>query len=172
MTEQSAPQKIKALLFDVDGILTDNGLYVAEDGSTMKKFCISDGAGIKLAHMAGLTTGVISGHRSEATTHRAKQLGMEICHIGVKDKIPVFDSVLSKLGLDASEVMFMGDDYMDLPLLRRAGFSATVPEAPQIVRDHCHFVSIRGGGCGAVRDVIEHILEAQGQLEQLMKRFL
>ncbi len=172
MTQNCTIHNIKALLFDVDGILTDNGLYVAEDGSTMKKFCISDGAGIKLAHMAGLTTGVISGHHSEATTHRAQQLGMKICHIGVKDKIPVFDGVLDELGLSANQVMFMGDDYMDLPLLRRAGFSATVPEAPEIVREHCDFISTRKGGFGAVRDVIEHILNAQGRMEELMKRFL
>ncbi len=172
MAHDERLRRIKALLFDVDGILTDNGLYVGEDGTTFKKFCILDGAGIKLAQMAGLKTGLISGHSSQATLQRARALGMEICEIGVKDKVPVFESVLRRLDLNAEEVSFMGDDFMDAPLLRRAGFAATVPEAPPQIRDLCHFVSARPGGKGAVRDMIEHVLEGQGQLESLLKRFL
>ncbi|MFT7618847.1 MAG: 3-deoxy-D-manno-octulosonate 8-phosphate phosphatase (KDO 8-P phosphatase) [Planctomycetota bacterium] len=172
MTTNNKITEIKALLFDVDGILTDNGLYVDEDGRTSKKFCIGDGAGIKLAHMAGLTTGVISGHSSQSTVFRAKQLGMTVCEVGVKDKIPVFERVLADLGLNAGQVLFMGDDYMDLPLLRRAGFAATVPEASSLVRDHCDYVTIKAGGQGAVREIIEYILATQGKLDELMKRFL
>ncbi len=172
MTERPRLLDIKVLLFDVDGILTDNGLYVGEDGNTFKKFCILDGAGIKLAHMAGLTTGVISGHDSKATILRADKLAMAVCEVGVKDKVPVFERILRELGVEPHQAMFMGDDYMDLPLLRMAGYAATVPEAPKIVRNQCDFVATIPGGRGAVREVIEHILEGQGSLDALVKRFL
>lgn len=164
-------QRLKALIFDVDGILTDNGLYVGEDGNVMKRFNILDGAGIKFAQAAGLATGVISGHQSEATRKRATQLGMRICHVGVKDKIPVFDSVLVELGIDAEDVLYMGDDLMDLPLLRRAGIAVTVPEADPAVLEICDHVTRRRGGQGAVREMVEWVLRSTDRWDAILARF-
>ena len=163
--------KLKALLFDVDGVLTDNGLWVGENGEMLKRFDIRDGAGIKLAQLGGLTIGLISGHQSRATVERATRLGIDICHVGVKDKVPVFEKTLEDLELAPSQVLYMGDDVMDLPLLRRAGVAVTVPEAPQIVRDAAHVTTTAPGGRGAVREIIEAVLSAQGKLDEVLQRF-
>lgn len=160
------------LLFDVDGIFTDNGLYVDEDGRMSKRFDIRDGAAVKLAQMAGYQVGLISGHDSRAVEKRAEQLGIAICHVGVKDKAPVFEAVLRETGCRAEEALYMGDDLFDLPVLTRAGFAATVPEAPDFVRRRCHWTASRPGGRGAVRELVEHLLRETGRLDEIQTRFL
>ncbi|MCB9833499.1 MAG: HAD hydrolase family protein [Planctomycetes bacterium] len=164
-------ERLRVLLFDVDGILTDNGLYVGEDGNVSKRFNILDGAGIKFAQMAGLATGLISGHQSEATRKRAAQLGMTVCHVGVKDKIPVFDAVLAELGLEPDQALYMGDDLMDMPLLRRAGIAVTVPEADPLVLEICDHVTRRAGGQGAVREMVEWVLRGLGRWDEIVARY-
>jgi 3-deoxy-D-manno-octulosonate 8-phosphate phosphatase (KDO 8-P phosphatase) len=164
--------RIRLLLFDVDGVFTDNGLYVQADGTMAKRFDIRDGAGVKLAQMAGYEVGLISGHDSNAVRKRAAQLGIELCYTGVKDKRPVFSEVLTLRGAAPEDALYMGDDYFDLPLLARAGLAVTVPEAPSLVREHCHWISGRAGGRGAVRDTVERLLRHTGKLDAIQAHFL
>ncbi len=163
---------LELMLFDVDGVLTDNGLYIGESGDLLKRFDVRDGAGLKLAQMAGLRVGLISGHDSTATARRAAQLGIDICHVGVKDKIPVFETTLEQTGVARERVLYMGDDVMDLPLLDRAGVAVTVPEAPPLIRDRCDFVTRARGGFGAVREIVDRVLTAMGRMDDIVQRFL
>ncbi|MCA9320133.1 MAG: HAD-IIIA family hydrolase [Planctomycetes bacterium] len=164
--------QIRILLLDVDGILTDNGLYVGESGELMKRFDVRDGVGIKLVMRAGLEVGLISGHDSQATAQRARQLGIACCHVGVKDKRPVWEAILAERDLVATQALYMGDDLLDIALLQRAGLAVTVPEAPEIVRRHAHLVTTAPGGRGAVREVCERLLFEQGRLEDCLERFV
>lgn len=164
--------RLRLLLFDVDGVFTDNGLYVDEDGRMTKRFDIRDGAGVRLAQMAGYEVGLISGHDSEAVRRRAAQLDIELCFTGVKDKTPVYEEVLALRDADPGETLYMGDDYFDLPVLRRAGLAVTLPEAPIFVRQHCHWIAGRAGGRGAVRAVIERLLKQTGKLDAIRAQFL
>ena len=162
---------LKILVFDVDGVFTDNGLYFAESGNPVKKFNVKDGAGLKFAAYAGYKVGLISGHNSQATVARANQLGVDFCYVGVKDKIPVWDAVLQEFGMTPHEALYMGDDLMDLPLLRRAGFAVTVPEASDDVLAAADFVTTKCGGDGAVREVIDHLLKKTGKYDEVLARY-
>ena len=166
------PAQLVLLLFDVDGVMTDNGLYVDDNGCAAKRFDIRDGMGLRLLRMAGLKAGIISGHDSPAVRQRAQKLGIDICMVGVEDKVAAFHDICAQEILQPNQVLFMGDDLIDLRLLRRVGFAATVPEAPAIVREHCHWVATRAGGRGAVRELIEHILLLRGQLDALLAHFV
>lgn len=163
---------IRLLVFDVDGVLTDNGLWVSESGETMKRFDIRDGLGMKLALLSGLEVGLLSGHDSAATRQRAKQLGLTFCRTGVIDKLPEFERLLEDLGRDATEVLYMGDDLVDVPVLRAAGAAATVPEAPEEVKAVCDLVTSAPQGRGAVREVVERVLREGGKLDAALARFL
>ena len=154
---------IRMLVLDVDGVLTDGGIYIGADGTELKRFSIHDGLGIKIAIQAGLRISVISGHGSQATVHRFKSLGVDDVVVGVADKTGPFNDLLERHEISAAETAVMGDDLPDVPLLRAAGFSATVPGAPAVVRAAADLVTERRGGDGAVREVIEHILGAQGR---------
>jgi 3-deoxy-D-manno-octulosonate 8-phosphate phosphatase (KDO 8-P phosphatase) len=160
--------RVRALLFDVDGVLTDGGIYTDEDGRVMKRFDVRDGAGIKLAQAAGFAVGIISGHDSKATHARARALGIEHCYTGVREKAPVLRTMLETLALSCEQILYMGDDYMDLPVLSRAGFAVTVPHAPEIVKAKAHYVTSAAAGRGAVREAIELVLRATGRLEALL----
>lgn len=164
--------RIRLIALDVDGVLTDNGLWVSETGETMKRFDIRDGLGMKLALMAGLEVGLISGHASKATQQRADQLGLSFCSTGVIDKLPEFERILSEYGHRPEEALYMGDDFVDVPVLRAAGVAATVPEAPDVVRRLCDVVTEAPQGRGAVREVIERVLVASGRLDEVLSRFL
>ncbi|NRA95094.1 MAG: HAD-IIIA family hydrolase [Planctomycetes bacterium] len=163
--------EIRMLVLDVDGVLTDAGVYIAADGSDTKRFSIKDGFGIKIAMQAGLGVAIISGHASEATVHRFRGLGVEEVIVGATDKTGPFNDLLQRHGLEARQVAAMGDDLPDLPLLRAAGFAATVPDAPEEVRDAADLVTQRRGGDGAVREVIECILKAQNRWNDVVARF-
>jgi 3-deoxy-D-manno-octulosonate 8-phosphate phosphatase (KDO 8-P phosphatase) len=164
--------QIRLLLFDVDGILTDGGLYVGESGELMKRFHIHDGAGIMMAQRVGFLVGLLSGHNSTATQARATSLGIQICHIGVKDKLAAFNKILASGGLQAEECLFMGDDFQDLPVLSSAGISVSVCDAREEVRSRVDFVTERCGGQGAVREVIDIVLRQRGLMDQAMAEFL
>ena len=165
------PRDLKALLLDVDGILTDNGLYIDEDGRTSKRFDVRDGQGLVLARRAGLEIGLISGHDSKAVRERAERLGIRICFTGVKDKIPVYEGVLQQEGWTDEQVAYAGDDLMDLGILGRCGFAATVADGHELVRERAHFVTNRPGGFGAVRELIEFLLKSRGQWDALVSEF-
>ncbi|MEE9394194.1 MAG: HAD-IIIA family hydrolase [Planctomycetota bacterium] len=170
-TRPVSPNRLKALLLDVDGVLTDNGLYIDEEGRTSKRFDVRDGQGVVLAQRAGLQVGLISGHDSKAVRERAQGLGISICFTGVKDKIPVYEKVLEQHAWSDDEIAYVGDDLMDLGILGRCGFAATVADAHPLVREIAHFTTRRPGGFGAVRELIEHLLKARGQWTQLTNSY-
>jgi 3-deoxy-D-manno-octulosonate 8-phosphate phosphatase (KDO 8-P phosphatase) len=153
---------IRLLVFDVDGVMTDGTILVHGDGTESKQFNIRDGAGIVWARRAGLSIGILSARTAEATAIRAAQLGVDIVVQGSADKLAGYEQILKQAALTDGEVGYMGDDLQDLPVLRRAGFSAAPADAVPEVRAAVHWVSASGGGRGAVRECIEHVLRAQG----------
>lgn len=162
---------VRLLLFDVDGVLTDGSVNVDASGAELKRFHIRDGAALVWAARAGLMTGVLSARSSPATTARVQELGMAVAVQGVADKRAAFDQILSQHKLTAGEVAYMGDDLVDLPVLRAVGLSAAPADAAAEVAAIAHFVSGRAGGQGAVREFIEAVLKARGQWDDVLARF-
>ena len=163
---------LKLLLLDVDGVLTDGSILVHADGSESKQFNIRDGAGIVWAQRAGLSIGLLSARIADATAVRAAQLGITIVSMGGADKLAGYQRILADAGLSDDEVGYMGDDLQDLPVLRRAGFSAAPADAALEVRAAVQWVSPSGGGRGAVRECIEHVLRSQGAWRAAVSDFL
>jgi len=153
---------IKLLLFDVDGVLTDGSIIVHGDGTESKQFNIRDGAGLVWAQRAGLLVGLLSARLADATSVRANQLGISIVVQGAANKLIGYEQILADHGLTDDQVGYMGDDLQDLPVLRRVGFSAAPADAAPEVRAAVQWVSASGGGRGAARECIEHVLRAQG----------
>jgi 3-deoxy-D-manno-octulosonate 8-phosphate phosphatase (KDO 8-P phosphatase) len=162
---------IRLLLFDADGVMTDGRLLFGPAGEEWKAFHSRDGLGIRLAQSAGLKLGIISGRRSTALERRANELQLDEFHHGVADKLVAYEAVRGRLGLEPAEIAFIGDDLVDLPVLRKVGLAAAVPEAVEAVLAHAHLVTAARGGEGAVREVIEFILTAQGNWDAILKRF-
>jgi 3-deoxy-D-manno-octulosonate 8-phosphate phosphatase (KDO 8-P phosphatase) len=160
-------RRIKLLLMDVDGVLTDGRiyLYARPDGTAheMKVFHAFDGAGLKLARAAGLQTGIITGRACAATSRRAREVLMEFVYQNRPLKLPAFEAILRRANVKASEVAYVGDDLPDLPVLRRVSFAIAVANAAPEVKAVAHYVTRRRGGEGAVREVVELILKAQGK---------
>ena len=165
-------EKIKLVLFDVDGVLTDGKLLLQADGSESKQFDIKDGTGIVLAQRAGLKVGFLSARVSPPTQHRAAQLGVTLVHQGVSSKIETYEHIVDKLVLEDEEVAYMGDDIVDLPVLSRVGLAAAPADAAPDVRARVHWVSRAPGGCGAARELIELILRAQRAWESVLLEYL
>ena len=167
-------RRVKLLLFDVDGVLTDGRVYLQSwpDGTAqeLKAFHSQDGAGLKLAREAGLRTGLITGRDSAATTRRAREVGMDFVSQKQPIKIPAYEEILREAKLSDAEVAYMGDDLPDLPLLRRAGLAMAVANAVPEVKRVAHFVTRRRGGEGAVREAIEAILRARGVWEKVKEK--
>jgi 3-deoxy-D-manno-octulosonate 8-phosphate phosphatase (KDO 8-P phosphatase) len=163
---------IKMLLFDVDGVLTDGTILVHGDGTESKTFNIRDGAGIVWAQRAGLVIGLLSARNAEATAIRAAQLGISVVVQGRGDKLAGYEQILADANLTDEQVGYMGDDLQDLPVLRRAGFSAAPADAAPEVRAAVQWVSSNRGGHGAVRECIEHVLRAQGLWRTAVADFL
>lgn len=163
---------IRLALFDVDGVLTDGRLVFHASGEESKTFHARDGHGLKLLQEAGIEVGVISARRAAAVEHRMRQLGIAHVFQGQHDKAAVYLGLIERLGLRHAEVAYMGDDVIDLPVLCRVGLAATVADAPGIVKRHCHWIAAQGGGQGAVRELCDMILEAQGRLDALLARYL
>ena len=174
MTESAVRRAgdIQLMIFDVDGILTDGRLYISEQGEAMKAFHVHDGHGLKMLQEYGIGVGILSSRSSAIVTRRAAELGIDLVLQGAADKGAAFARILQERRLAAGAVGFMGDDLVDLPVLTRCGFAATVPEAPVAVRTRAHYVSVAAGGCGAAREVCEFILRAQGRLEDAVSRYL
>jgi len=159
---------IKLAIFDVDGVLTDGQLYYSETGFETKAFCVQDGLGLKYIMQAGITVAIITGRESPMVAHRMAELGIDHVYQGRDDKRETFDGLVSALKLSNEETAYTGDDLNDLPLLRRAGLAVTVPNAHPLISSHVHWVTHRSGGFGAVRDVCDLLLEARGELQQLL----
>lgn len=164
-------QKIRLLLLDVDGVLTDGGLLIHADGSESKQFNVYDGHRIKMWQRAGLLCGFLSGRQSAATTRRAEQLDVSLVLQGCTEKLPAFERLLSERQLTAAEVAYVGDDLMDLPLFRRVGFAAAVANANEEVKQQADYVTSRCGGQGAVGEVIEYLLKITGRWEDLVRQY-
>jgi len=164
--------RIKLVLFDVDGVLTDGKILLHADGTESKQFDIKDGTAMVWATRLGLTTGFLSARSSASTAQRAAQLGVTVVHQGVPSKLEAFERILDDLLLDAEHVAYMGDDVLDLPVLQRAGLSAAPADAVAEVRRHVHWVAPARGGDGAARALIEMILKAQDRWDHLLAGYL
>ena len=155
-------KKIKICLFDVDGILTDGKIYwMGDDIGFTRSYFIQDGYGMKLLQRAGFKVGIITAGNSKSVQKRVEQLGLDFLYMGNEDKTGALDDVLKKYGCTDEEFLYMGDDLFDIPLLRRAGFAATVKESSDEVREICHYTAKRGSGQGCVREVIDILRYAQ-----------
>jgi len=160
---------VKLLVLDVDGVLTDNTVYIGGHGQDYKRFGIQDGMGIKLAQSAGLDVAIISGLGNAQAEGRLRQLGVREFHGGHMKKLPVLESILAEKGLSLAQAAYMGDDWFDGPILSKVGLPMTVPGAqPEILR-LAAWVSRQPGGQGAVREAIRFLLLAQGKLGNLLK---
>jgi 3-deoxy-D-manno-octulosonate 8-phosphate phosphatase (KDO 8-P phosphatase) len=166
-------KKIRLLLMDVDGVLTDGHVYLQSfpDGTALeaKAFHSQDGAGLKLARDAGLRTGVITGRKSAAVERRAKEVGMEFVYQGYAEKINAYEEIVRRAGVLDAEIAYVGDDLPDLPIFERVGLAIAVANAVAEVLEAAHHVTRRGGGEAGVREAIEEILKAQGKWSAVAK---
>lgn len=164
-------QGIKVAFFDVDGVLTDGGLYMAEQGETLKRFNTLDGHGLKLLQKAGITPAVITGRDSPALRARLSALGITHAHFGTEDKQPAAEITLKALGLTWQHAAAMGDDWPDLPVMRRAAFSCAPGNAHAEVKAMAHHVSALHGGHGAAREFCDVLLVASGHYAALLGEY-
>ena len=164
--------EIKLLALDVDGVLTDGTIVINADGSESKFFSSLDGHGIRMWQRAGLEIALLSGRVSEPTRQRAKQLEIKHVFEDCHNKLPLLEEFLAKVNLSPESVAYVGDDVMDLPVMRQVGFSIAVANAVDDVKREADFVTTRPGGSGAVREAIEYILKSSGKWQELMERYL
>jgi len=165
-------RRVRLMLFDVDGILTDGTLYLGESGEIFKAFNALDGHGMKMLAESGIEVGLLSSRQSRIVALRAAELGIGLVRQGASDKATEFAAILAERGIDAAQAGFMGDDVLDLPVLLNCGFAASVPGAPDSVKSRVHYVATAGGGHGAVREVCEFLLRAQDKFDAAMARYL
>jgi 3-deoxy-D-manno-octulosonate 8-phosphate phosphatase (KDO 8-P phosphatase) len=192
-------KKIKLLLFDVDGVLTDGKLYIfpapagvqqttqqhaskhggqggfglhSESYIEAKGFHAHDGTSISLARLAGIRTGLITKRISETVALRARDLKLEFVYQGIQDKLTVFEEIIKQAGVKAAEAAFVGDDVIDLPVMRNCGLAIAVANARDEVKDDAHYVTPHSGGDGALRDAVEYILKAQGKWKQVVEKYI
>jgi 3-deoxy-D-manno-octulosonate 8-phosphate phosphatase (KDO 8-P phosphatase) len=169
---QERAARIKLLLMDCDGVLTDGRIWLFENGEEQKGFHTRDGLGIELLHRAGLRSGIISGRRSSAVETRARTLGMSFVVQGHENKTQAFNELLAQAGVTNAEVSYIGDDLIDIPLLLQSGLGVAVADAAFETRQRAHYVTEAPGGFGAVREVIELILKSQGRWDELISGYL
>jgi 3-deoxy-D-manno-octulosonate 8-phosphate phosphatase (KDO 8-P phosphatase) len=164
--------QVKLIIFDVDGVLTDGRLILGDDGQEYKAFHSRDGHGMKLLRQSGVEIGIITGRSSQVVALRMASLGVQHVYQGREEKLPAFEELIHKLGVTAEQVAYVGDDVVDLPILRRVGLAVAVADAHPLVLQHAHWQTPHGGGKGAARDVCEFIMEAQGNLDGVMQHYL
>lgn len=169
---ESRAKLIRLMAFDVDGVMTDGGLYLSDSGEEFKRFNSLDGHGIKMLKASGVEIAIITGRTSRCVEARARNLGVAHVFQGVENKLEAMADLLGKLKLPREAVAYMGDDVVDLPVMRHVGLAITVPESPQLVRTHSAYITQRGGGHGAVREACELIMSAQGTLDAQLVPYL
>lgn len=163
---------LRLVAFDVDGVLTDGGLYLADSGEEFKRFNSLDGHGLKMLKASGIELAIITGRTSNCVALRARNLGIARLYQGVENKLEAMQSLLAELQLAPEAAAYMGDDVVDLPVMHHVGAAFSVPGAPQQVRDRAHYVSQRAAGYGAVREVCELVMAAQGTLDAQLAPYL
>jgi 3-deoxy-D-manno-octulosonate 8-phosphate phosphatase (KDO 8-P phosphatase) len=163
-------RRIKMILMDVDGTLTDGTLTVLPDGEELKSYHVRDGMGILMAHLVGFKTGIITGKTSRGLAFRAERLRIQEVHQGVLDKNRILAELLDRHGLTEGEVAFIGDDLGDLPVLERVGLAAAVADAHPRVKEHSHYQCRLAGGKGAVRELLEFIFDAQDKWPEIEEK--
>ncbi len=164
-------KRIKLLITDVDGVMTDGGLYLGEN-EELKKFCTLDGAGIKYLLRNDIKVAIVTGRESATVERRARELGIEEVHQHALKKLPIFEALLKKYKLTPEEVAYVGDDLPDLPLLIRAGVAFAVSDAVSDVKKRAHYITKSAGGSGALREIAELILKAQNKWSQVVNGYL
>ena len=165
-------KKVKLLILDVDGVLTDGKLFFDDQGREYKSFHARDGHGIKLLRQTGVEVAVISGRKSNSVELRMKNLGIEYLYQGQEDKVAAFSDVIQSLSINAEQTAYVGDDLIDLPVMSRVGLSVAVNDANFAVREYADWCTDLSGGYGAVREVCDFIMQAQGNLEPVIKSYL
>jgi 3-deoxy-D-manno-octulosonate 8-phosphate phosphatase (KDO 8-P phosphatase) len=164
-------KQIKVVIFDVDGVMTDGGLMIGDDGQEYKTFNSQDGLGMKLLRQSGIQMAIITGRSSKVVTQRAESTGVAHFYQGVEDKLVAFNDLVKKMNIKPEEAAFMGDDIVDVPPMIRCGLAITVPGSPESVKHRAHYVTQKHAGHGAVREVCEMIMQAQGTLEAQLAPF-
>jgi 3-deoxy-D-manno-octulosonate 8-phosphate phosphatase (KDO 8-P phosphatase) len=164
--------KIRLVIFDVDGVLTDGSLYLGEDGQEYKAFYARDGMGLKMLQASGISIGIISARNSPVVTHRMRSLGIEQVFQGQSDKSVAFQQLCQQTQLQPFQVAYVGDDVNDVPVMLRAGLAIAVADAHALVVKHAHWQTQANGGRGAVREVCELIMHAQGTLDMQLNGFI
>lgn len=167
-------KQIKLIIFDVDGVLTDGKLFYDNKGEEYKAFNAKDGLGLRMLEKAGIAVAIITGRQSELVNHRAANLNLSprMIYQGYNDKRIAFKNLLEETGLSAEQIAYVGDDVIDLPVMTKVGLAIAVQDAHWFVLKHADWVSQQGGGNGAVREICEMLLEAQGKLHILLETYL
>ncbi len=164
--------QIRLVVFDVDGVLTDGSLYIGDDGQEYKAFHSRDGLGMKLLKRSGVEIGIITARTSHVVRHRMESLGIRHVYQGRMEKFPALQEIISDMELQLEQVAYVGDDLIDLPVMRQVGLAIAVQDAHPLARQHAHWQTPHKGGRGAARDVCELIMEAQGTLEAQFAEYL
>lgn len=164
-------RQIDLLLMDVDGVLTDGSIVYSDSGAETKAFHVRDGGAVKLWTLAGKTAGILSGRKSTIVERRARETGVSLVLQGVDNKGAAFETLLREQNLRPEQVCFVGDDIVDLPVLRRCGLAVVVADGCPEARAHAHYVTRTPGGRGAIREVVEWLLRAQGRWQEVVGRF-
>ncbi|MEN8128749.1 MAG: 3-deoxy-manno-octulosonate-8-phosphatase KdsC [Pseudomonadota bacterium] len=163
---------IKLVIFDVDGVLTDGGIHIGDDGQEYKTFNSKDGHGMKMLQGIGVKIAIITGRVSKVVEHRMTDLGIEHVYQGQRNKLPAFEALLEQLAIPAEQSAYVGDDVVDLPVMTRVGLAICVQDAHPLVKRHAHWITASAGGSGAAREVCEMIMDAQGALNQVLDEYL
>ncbi|MBN2645168.1 MAG: HAD family hydrolase [Desulfuromonadaceae bacterium] len=162
---------IRLLLLDVDGVMTDGRIIYDNQGVETKMFHVRDGHGLKLLQRAGVQVGIITGRESQVVIKRAQELGIEYLYQGAKNKLECYEDILRRTGLSDEQIAYVGDDLVDLPVLRRVGFAVAVADGVEEIRPYVDYVTSRCGGCGAVREVCDLLLKQSGRWQQVTQRY-
>jgi 3-deoxy-D-manno-octulosonate 8-phosphate phosphatase (KDO 8-P phosphatase) len=165
-------KRVRLVIFDVDGVLTDGSLFLGDDGQEYKAFHSRDGHGMTMLRQSGVTLAIITGRRSEVVRIRMESLGIAHVYQGYRDKLPAYRDIKETLGLDDAAVAYVGDDVVDLPVMRQVGLAIAVADAHPMVVEHCHWQTGTPGGRGAGREVCELIMRAQGTLDPMLQTYL
>jgi 3-deoxy-D-manno-octulosonate 8-phosphate phosphatase (KDO 8-P phosphatase) len=171
MTIKEKAKKIKWFVFDVDGVLTDGKIIYDSEGREIKHFCVKDGIGIYLLHLSGFKTAIITGRNSEIVNKRAVELNITEVFQNSSNKLQHYNLLKEKYCLKDEEILYIGDDVVDIPILKRVGFPVTVPSACEEVKKFAVYITKNEGGNGAVREVIDLVLKLQDKYNQIIKRF-